>query len=125
VKRSLVAAAGGVHRLPVRVPRVLALEIGLTGDPISAERAYQTGLVSSLAEPGEVLDAALALAARISANAPLAVQKTLALMSAPPRPEEEAFKAAQKALLELTATDDFNEGLVAFIEKRPAQWKGR
>jgi enoyl-CoA hydratase len=125
VKRSLLAAAGGVHRLPTRLPRPIALEIGLTGDPISAERAYQHGLVNELAEPGQVLAAALALAARITANAPLAVQRTRAQMVAPPRSDAEAFRAAQQGLLELTRTDDFTEGLTAFIEKREPQWKGR
>jgi enoyl-CoA hydratase len=125
VKRSLIAAAGGVHRLPQRLPRPIALELGLTGDPISAERALQHGLVNELAEPGQVMAAALALAARVTANAPLAVQKTLAQMTAPVTSEEESFRAAQAGLLELTGTDDFSEGLTAFIEKRPPQWKGR
>jgi enoyl-CoA hydratase len=125
VKRSLLAAAGGVHRLPQRLPRPIALEIGLTGDPIAAERAYHHGLVNELVEPGQVLAAALALAARVTANAPLAVQQTLAQMSAPVTSEDDAFRAAQAGLLELTATDDFREGLTAFIEKRPPQWKGR
>jgi enoyl-CoA hydratase len=126
VKRSLVAAAGGVHRLPAVLPRNVALEIGLTGDPISAERAYQLGLVNTLVDPGGALAGALDLAARITANAPLAVQRTRALMTGLAQvPEDEAFRAANTALAELAATDDFSEGLTAFIEKRPPRWKGR
>src|SRR5438876_1736100 len=72
VKRSLVAAAGGLFRLPRALPRNVALEIVLTGDPIGAERAYALGLANQLVEPGEALDAAIALAERICGNAPLA-----------------------------------------------------
>src|SRR5712692_3813920 len=64
VKRSLVAAAGGLFRLPRVLPRNIALEMAMTGDPIDAERAYGFGMVNQLVEPGEVVDAALALAAR-------------------------------------------------------------
>src|SRR5438552_10099631 len=74
VKRSLVAAAGGLFRLPRALPRNVALEIVLTGDPIDAERAYALGLANQLVEPGEALDAALALAERIRGNAPLAAR---------------------------------------------------
>src|SRR5947208_4042830 len=74
VKRSLVAAAGGLFRLPRALPRNVALEIVLTGDPIDAERAHALGLANQLVEPGQALDAAIALAERICANAPLAVR---------------------------------------------------
>src|SRR5437870_12238631 len=74
VKRSLVAAAGGLFRLPRALPRNVALEIALTGDPIDADRAYNLGLVNELVDPGQALDKAVALAERICANAPLAVR---------------------------------------------------
>src|SRR5437764_7813570 len=74
VKRSLVAAAGGLFRLPRALPRNVALEIVLTCDPIDAERAYALGLVNQPVEAGGALDAALAIAARICATAPLAVR---------------------------------------------------
>src|SRR5437762_8358869 len=76
VKRSLVAAAGGLFRLPRAVPRNVALEVALTGDPIDAERAHLHGLVNQLVPPGEALEAALALAEHICANAPVAVWQT-------------------------------------------------
>src|SRR3954447_13697765 len=79
-KRSLVAAAGGLFRLPRLLPRNIALELGLTGDPIDAKRAYELGLVNRLAEPGNAIEEALALAEQVTANAPLAVQKTRQLM---------------------------------------------
>jgi enoyl-CoA hydratase len=74
VKRSLAAAAGGLFRLPQKLPRNVALEMVLTGDPISAERAHHFGLVNMLCEPGEALATALDLARRITTNAPLAVR---------------------------------------------------
>jgi enoyl-CoA hydratase/carnithine racemase len=73
-----------------------------------------------------VLDAAVDLAGRIAANAPLAVQRTRSLMvGLTHTSDEEAFAAAATGLMELMGTDDFNEGITAFIEKRPPQWKGR
>src|SRR5829696_5401191 len=76
VKRSLVAAAGGLFRLPRALPRNVAMELALTGDPIDAERAHALGLVNQLVEPGKALEAAMALAERINANAPIAVRQS-------------------------------------------------
>ncbi len=73
VKRSLVAAGGALLRLPRSLPRTVAMELALTGDPIEAERAHQLGLVNRLAEPGAAVEAALELAEAIAANGPLAL----------------------------------------------------
>jgi enoyl-CoA hydratase/carnithine racemase len=126
VKRSLVAAAGGLFRLPRMLPRNVALELGLTGDPITAERAHQFGMVNELCEPGRALDTALALADRIAANAPLAVRETLRLMLALRDADDETgFKESGAAMIGLAQTEDFWEGPKAFLEKRDPKWQGK
>ena len=126
VKRSLVAAAGGTFRLQKVLPRNIAVELALTGDPITATRAFDLGLVNELTEPGAALDGALDLAARIAKNAPLAVRETLRLMKELVGVDDEtAFKASSGALMGLADTEDFWEGPAAFLEKREPNWKGR
>ncbi|HEX9991847.1 MAG TPA: crotonase/enoyl-CoA hydratase family protein [Acidimicrobiales bacterium] len=126
VKRSLVAAAGGLFRLPRLLPRTLAMEMVLTGDPISAERAHAAGLVNQLCEPGTALDNALALAERICANAPLAVRESRrVLLAAVDQDEAVGWRMSAEAMVALSATEDYAEGPLAFIEKRAPQWKGR
>jgi len=82
VKVGLFAAAGGVFRLPARVGYAKAMEMALTGEPITAEEAMDAGMLSALTEPGEALDAAIALAERIAENAPLAVAASKTLVRA-------------------------------------------
>ena len=126
VKRNLVAAAGGGFRLPRVLPKNVATELGITGDPINAQRAYDLGLVNELAEPGTALEAALALAGRVTANAPLAVQQTLRLMAELKDADDaKGIEESGRAMIALASSEDFTEGLTAFIEKRQPEWKGR
>jgi enoyl-CoA hydratase len=126
VKRSLVAAAGGLFRLPRALPTVVAMELALTGDPIPAARAHELGMVNELVQPGEALTAALALAERINANAPLAVRESRAIVNeAATADDDELWRLTGDAMARLVRTEDFAEGPRAFIEKRPAVWKGR
>ncbi len=125
VKRGLFAAAGALIRLPKRVPLALATELAITGDPISAERACELGLVSRVVPLDDVVDAALELAARIAANGPLAVRKTLQMVrEAGDLTEEEAWPRNFELAMEVFASKDSIEGATAFAEKREPKWTG-
>jgi enoyl-CoA hydratase len=126
VKRSLVAAAGGLFRLPRALPPAVAMELALTGDPIEAERAHAFGLVNQLVEPGQALQAALALAERIVANAPVAVRASRRVMVEGAYADDDtAWRLTREAMAQAVATEDFQEGPRAFIEKREPRWTGR
>ena len=126
VKRSLVAAGGGLWRLPRKLPVNLAMELTLTGDPIEADRAFQFGLVNDLCEPGEALDRALALAERIAANAPLAVRESRRILLQYEELDlDTCVDQSNGAIMALGSTADFSEGLMAFIEKRSPSWQGK
>lgn len=125
VKRALVAAAGGLFRLPRVIGTKAAMEAVLTGDPISAERAYELGLVNQVVDD-DVVGAALALAERVAANAPLAVQESRRIVLAAETADDETlWKMSAAGIAAMFGTEDFQEGPRAFIEKRPPQWKGR
>lgn len=125
VKRSLVAAGGALFRLPRKIPFNVAMEAALTGDPVSAERAAAFGLVNQLCEPGQALAAALSLAERVTANAPVAVRQSRRVMLATAGGDEaESWKLSEEAMGAAVASEDFHEGLAAFIEKRPPRWAG-
>jgi enoyl-CoA hydratase/carnithine racemase len=125
VKRGLVAAAGGVIRLPRRIPRGVAMEMILTGEPVSAERALELGLVNRVAEDGEALSVAKQLAGAITANAPLAVRaaKLIAEQSAD-WDLDDAFDRQAPYTDQVRSSDDAAEGARAFVEKRSPQWSG-
>lgn len=125
-KRSLIAGAGGVTRMPKRIPTAIAIEMIATGDPISAERAYAIGLINRLVPVDQVMDEAIALARAITANSPLAVREGIAVAKqAATLTDEEGQKVADTALARLQTTEDYREGPLAFVEKRPPVWKGR
>jgi len=126
VKRGLVAAAGGVLRLPRLIPRAIAKELVLTGDPLSAQRALELGLVSSVTSPGEALAGARSLAARIAVNAPLAVRTAKRLVDeSADWSITEAFERQHPLVQVVRESDDAREGALAFVEKRPPVWTGK
>jgi enoyl-CoA hydratase/crotonobetainyl-CoA hydratase len=126
VKRGLVAAAGGAMRLAQRLPYHLALEMLLTGEPLSAARALELGLVNRLVPGGQVLAQARELAQAIAQNAPLAVAATKRVaVEAPTWPADEAFARQEQVLQPVRDSEDAREGARAFSEKRPPVWKGK
>jgi enoyl-CoA hydratase len=126
VKRSLVAGAGGLFRLGRKIPLNVAMECALTGDPITAERAYAFGLVNVLCDDGGALAAAQALADRVLANAPIAVRESRAVVAETTfLPDEEGWARSTQGMSKAVGSEDNREGLTAFIEKRPPRWTGR
>ncbi|HCJ86140.1 MAG TPA: enoyl-CoA hydratase [Acidimicrobiaceae bacterium] len=126
VKRSLIAGAGGLFRLPAAIARNVAMELALTGDPMSAERAFQLGLVNALCEPGSVVQVATELASRIVVNAPVAVRESRKVVLATHgRSDDDGWEITKEHFRVVVKTEDFKEGPLAFVEKRDPIWKGR
>jgi len=124
-KRGLFAAAGGLIRLPKRIPVAIATEMAITGDPIDANRALELGLVNQIVPEGQVVDAALALAERIAVNGPLAVRNTLKMVrEASDLTEEDAWPRNYELAIEVFQSKDSIEGATAFAEKREPKWTG-
>ena len=123
VTRGIVAAAGGLFRLPRVRPPARALELILTADRLGAEEAHRFGMVNHLAEPAAVVDRARELAARICANAPLAIRESLAIArDAQLLTDEQGWERSAAAMRRVSESNDSTEGVQAFIEKRAAQW---
>lgn len=126
VKRGLVAAGGGLMRLPERVPYHLAMEWALTGDLIPATRAHEVGFINRLTPKGGALDAALELGRAIAQNGPLAVRATKrVIVESPGWTRAEMFDKQREITLPVRESEDAREGATAFKEKRAPQWKAR
>jgi enoyl-CoA hydratase len=125
VKRGLMPDFGGAFRIPRVLPANVAREMLLTGENLDAARAERLGFVNLLTEPGQALSGALALAARICANAPLAVRESLSVVNHEINGDETATWAGSDAAhARLLGTNDVAEGIAAFFERRPAHWTG-
>ncbi len=128
VKRGLIAAAGGVFRIMDHLPRKVAMELLMTGEPITASDACRWGLINRVAA-GPVLDAALALAGRITVNAPLSVQASKRIAYGADdgviADEELGWERTMREMRTLLKSEDAKEGPLAFAEKREPVWKAR
>jgi enoyl-CoA hydratase len=126
VTRGLIAAAGGLYRLPRALPRQLALELILTADTLPAAEALRHGWVNRVVPAAMVVDEALALAGRITRNAPVAVRESLRIARQAADLDEAALRALSlQARTRVQTTEDYREGPRAFIEKRAPRWSGR
>ncbi|HEV2593840.1 MAG TPA: enoyl-CoA hydratase-related protein [Sphingomicrobium sp.] len=126
VTRGLIASAGGVYRLPRAIPRAIAIECILTANRLSAERAYEFGMVNRLVPKGQALTVAIALASQIACNAPIAVRESLAIARAALDLDDASLrKLSDEAQERVISTEDFADGPRAFVEKRSPIWKGR
>jgi len=126
VRRGLFALYGGVFRAARALPLNLARELALTGEPISAERAHAFGLVNRLCGDGEAVAVALALAADLCANSPVAVRESLRVVNRSIElSDEAAWRLSAEAAATVRASDDSREGIAAFLGKRPPRWSGR
>jgi enoyl-CoA hydratase len=125
VRRSLVAGAGGLLRLPKRIPYHLAMEIALTGEHFPASRLEQAGLVNRLVPAGQALDAAKELAGRVALGGPLALAATKrVIIESADWPAAEAFQRQSEIITPVFMSADAREGAMAFAEKRSPVWKG-
>lgn len=125
-KRGLAAAAGGLVKLPRQIPPRLAMELALTGDFISAQRALEMGLINQVVPAGTALDAAKALAAKIAANGPLAVAASKqVIIQQQDWSSDEMFSKQGEIVTPIFTSEDAIEGATAFAEKRAPNWKGK
>ena len=126
IKRGIFAAAGGPIRLMRSLPKAAAMEILLTGDPVTAQRALEIGMINRVVPYEQLMDEAVAMAERVICNAPLSVRGTKELAyKSYGLSIEEAFRISDDVSARIRVTEDAKEGPRAFAEKRPPVWKGR
>ncbi len=126
IKVGFIPGMGGTQRLPRLVGPAKALELLLTGDPISAQEAYRIGLVNLVVPEAELRRQAVGLGRRIGAQSKLAIAKTLqAVREGMNQPLRPALELESRLFGEMMPTEDKKEGVAAFMEKRPAQFKDR
>lgn len=126
VKRGLAAGAGGLAKLPKQIPSRIAKELALTGDFISAQRAYDLGLINQVVASGTALQAARELAQKIAANGPLAVAASKQVVDQAQDWNNDEMFAKQGVIIQpIFTSEDAIEGATAFAEKRAPRWKGR
>jgi enoyl-CoA hydratase len=126
VKRGLVAGSGGLLRLPRHVPYHIAMEVILTGDMFTAERANQFGLINVMTDPGQALSEAINLARKICENGPMAVQTAKSIVNKGlDFSTEEMFRLQAPLMEHIFKSEDAREGSLAFAEKRKPVWKNR
>lgn len=129
VKRGLIAAGGGLLRLPRQIPIKKAMEYILVGDPISADEGERWGLVNYVVPQDQLLSKAMELARKIGKNAPLSISASKEIvyrgLDAPLEFPQEAWEFNDRYLAEVKKSEDVKEGAKAFLEKREPVWKGR
>ncbi|MEM0961712.1 MAG: enoyl-CoA hydratase-related protein [Bacteroidota bacterium] len=125
VNLGLIAGYGGTQRLPRLVGRGIATEMLLTGDRIPADRAYAIGLVNRVVPPAELLDTARQLVLTIASKAPVAVAMTLQAVRATDLPLPQGLQQEAALFAQCAATDDFAEGVMAFLNREKPQFTGR
>ncbi len=123
VKRGLIAAGGGLLRLPDRMPYHIAMELALLGEPIAAARLAELGLINRVTDPGKALDTALELAGKIQLNGPLALKTAKRIISESRfAASEERFAAQEEIVAPLRSGPEAREGALAFVERRDPAW---
>ena len=125
VRRGLIASAGGLYRLPRVLPRPVALELILTGQPLSADRALALGMINRIVPREQLIEVAVETARAIASNAPLAVRESLRLARLASGYDDDGLRsAAEEAQATLQRSADYREGALAFVEKRDPRWRG-
>jgi enoyl-CoA hydratase/carnithine racemase len=126
VARGLLPTSGGLFRAPRALPLNVAREMILTGERMNADRLERLGVVNIVAEPGDAVASALAMAERIVINAPLSLQACVEAVGAiVGEGDERGWAATRDAMASLTGTADMQEGVRAFLDKRAPVWTGR